>query len=52
MTPEQLNQIADQVKTNLLNGIDREVDSAMKTLGINEDLSEDEWQALIDLILT
>jgi len=52
MTPEQLNQIADQVKTNLLNGIDREVDSAMKTLGINEDLSEDEWQALIDMILT
>jgi len=52
MTPEQLNQIADQVKTNLLNVIDREVDSSMKTLGINEDLSEDEWQALIDMILT
>ncbi len=52
MTPEQLNQIADQVKTNLLNGIDREVDAAMKTLGMNEELSDEEWQALIDLILT
>ena len=52
MTPEQLNQIADQVKTSLLNGIDREVDAAMTTLGINAELSDEEWQALIDMILT
>ena len=52
MTPEQLNQIADQVKTNLLNSIDREVDAAMKTLEINEELSDEEWHALIDMILT
>jgi len=24
----------------------------MKTLGMNEELSDEEWQALIDLILT
>jgi cytochrome c5 len=52
MTPEQVNQIADRVKTNLLNGIDREVDAAMTTLGINAELSDEEWQALIDMILT
>ena len=47
MTPDQLNQIADQVKTSLLNGIDREVDAAMTTLGINAELSDEEWQAYL-----
>jgi len=51
MTPEQLDQIADTVRNNLLNHLDREVDRAMGQLGITGEISDDEWQSLVDLIL-
>lgn len=51
MTPEQLDQIAETVRNNLLNCLDREVDNAMCQLGITDELSDDEWQSLVDLIL-
>jgi len=51
MTPEQLNQIAEAVRNNLLIHLDREVDRAMGQLGITDEISDDEWQSLVDLIL-
>jgi len=51
MPPEQLNQIAEAVRNNLLNHLDREVDRAMGQLGITDEISDDEWQSLVDLIL-
>ena len=51
MTPEQLDQIAETVRNNLLNHLDREVDRAMHQLDITDEISDDEWQSLVDLIL-
>ena len=51
MTPEQLDQIAETVRSNLLNHLDSEVDRAMGQLGITDEISDDEWQSLVDLIL-
>ena len=51
MTPEQLDQIADTVRNNLLNHLDSEVDRAMGQLGITGEISDDEWQSLVDQIL-
>ena len=51
MTPEQLDQIAETVRNNLLNQLDREVDRAMHQLDITDEISADEWQSLVDLIL-
>jgi uncharacterized protein (UPF0147 family) len=51
MTPEQLDRIADTVKDNLVHRLDSEVAAAMDALGITEDISDDEWQTLVDLIL-
>lgn len=52
MTQEQLDQIADVVKTSLLSRLDSEVDQAMSSLGINEEINEQDWQILVDLILS
>ncbi len=52
MTPDQLDQIAKAVQDSLLNSLDREVHSATEQLGITEEISEDDWQSLVDLILT
>ena len=51
MTPDQLDQIAKTVKNNLLNSLDREIQSATEQLGITEEISDDDWQTLVDLIL-
>jgi hypothetical protein len=51
MSPDQLDQIAAKVKDNLLNRLDSEVADAMDTLGITDEISDDEWQTLVDLIL-
>ena len=51
MTTEQLHQIAETVRNNLLNRLDREVDNATRQLGITNEISDDEWQSLVDLIL-
>lgn len=51
MTPEQLDQIAETVRSNLLNHLDSEVDRAMHQLGVTDEISDDEWQSLVDLIL-
>lgn len=51
MTTEQLDQIAKTVRDNLLNHLDREVDNAMCQLDITDEISDDEWQSLVDLIL-
>ena len=51
MTTEQLDQIAETVRNNLLNRLDREVDDAMRQLGITDEISDDEWQSLVDQIL-
>ena len=51
MTPEQLDQIAETVRNILLNHLDSEVDRAIGQLGITDEISDDEWQSLVDLIL-
>jgi hypothetical protein len=51
MTPDQLDQIANAVQDSLLNSIDREIQSATEQLGIAEEISDDDWQTLVDLIL-
>lgn len=51
MTPVQLDQIAETVSNNLLNHLDSEVDRAMHQLDITDEISDDEWQSLVDLIL-
>ena len=48
MTPEQLQKLADNVRQNLLNNIDYEVNRAAESLGLQEEISDDEWQSLID----
>ena len=48
MTPEQLDQIAETVRNNLLERLDSEVDHAMRQLGITGQISDDEWQSLVD----
>ncbi len=39
------------MRNNLLNHLDREVDHAMRQLGITDEISDDEWQSLVDQIL-
>ena len=51
MTPEQLDQIAKAVQDSLLNSLDMYVQSAMEELGITGEISDDDWQTLVDLIL-
>jgi hypothetical protein len=51
MTPEQLDQIAKAVQDSLLNSLDIYVQSAMEGLGITEEISDDDWQTLVDQIL-
>ena len=51
MTPDHLDQIAKAVQDSLLNSLDREVQSAAEHLGITEEISDDDWQTLVDLIL-
>jgi hypothetical protein len=51
MTPEQLDQIAKAVQDSLLNSLDMYVQSAMEELGITEEISDDDWQTLVDQIL-
>ena len=45
MTSEQLDQIAETVRNNLLNRLDSEVDNAMIQPGITDEISDDEWQS-------
>ena len=51
MTPQQLQQIAGKVKDSLLSSLDWQIDSAARDLGIEEEISDEEWQELVDLIL-
>ena len=51
MTNEQLNQIAAAVQNSLLSSMDSYVQSAIEELGIKEEVSDDDWQTLVDLIL-
>ena len=51
MTPDHLDQIAKAVQDSLLNSLDREVQSAAEHLGITEEISDDDWQTLVDLIM-
>jgi len=51
MTPDQLDQIARAVQNRLLNSLDRDIQSATEQLGITEEINDDDWQALVDLIL-
>ena len=51
MNPEQLDQIAKAVQNSLLNSLDMYVQSAMEGLGITEEISDDDWQTLVDQIL-
>lgn len=52
MTPEQLHQLADTVRQNLLNSLDYEVSRAAESLGLQEEINDDEWQNLIDMIFS
>ena len=51
VTPEQIDQIASKVRDNLLNSIDMEVNRAMADLSIDAEISNDDWQAIIDQVL-
>ena len=51
MNIEMMNQIAEKVRFSLLNQLDREVDIAMNELGINEEISDSEWDSLVDMIM-
>ncbi|MCP9832197.1 hypothetical protein KBZ14_14875 [Synechococcus sp. HJ21-Hayes] len=51
MTSEQLDQIAKAVQDSLLNSLDMYAQSAMEELGITEEITDDDWQTLVDLIL-
>jgi hypothetical protein len=51
MTPDQLDQIASVAQKSILNSLDMVVQSAIEELGITEDLGDDDWQTLVDLIL-
>lgn len=50
MTNEQLMQIAQEVQDKLISNAGSLVDDAMQRLGIDEDISDDEWQSLINMI--
>jgi hypothetical protein len=50
LTPEQLDQIASKVRDNLLSHLDVAVPSAMKDLGMDLDISDDDWQAITDQV--
>jgi len=52
MTPEQLHLLADTVRQNLLNSIDYEVNRAAESLGLQEEINDDDWQNLIDMIFS
>ena len=52
MTQEQLDQIANVVKSSLLSRLDSEVDQAMQSLGISDEINDQDWQTLVDLILS
>jgi len=51
MTPEQLDQIASVAQKSILNSLDMYIQSATEQLGISEEISDDDWQTLVDLIL-
>ena len=51
MTQEHLDQIASVAQKSLLNSLDMVVQSAIEELGITEEVSDEEWQTLVDLIL-
>ena len=51
MNIEVMNQIAEKVRSNLLSRLDSEVDSAMNELGINKEISDSEWDSLVDMIM-
>lgn len=52
MNSEQLDQIAETVRDKLLNRLDSEVADAMCQLGITDEISNDEWQSLVNMILS
>ena len=52
LTPEQIDQIATVVRDNFLQyQLDMEVDRAMRSLGIDAEITDDDWQAITDQIL-
>jgi len=53
MNPDQLHQLADSVRQNLLSTIDSQIDSAATSLGlVSEGIDDDDWQSLIDMIFS
>jgi|OM-RGC.v1.037681883 hypothetical protein len=52
LTPEQIDQIATTVRDNILNQLDMEVYRAMDSLGIDADISDDDWQAITDQVFS
>ena len=53
MNPDQLHQLAESVRQNLLSSIDSQIDSAATSLGLSmEDIDDDDWQSLIDMIFS
>ena len=51
MTQEQLREIAHQVQEQILVSVDSEIQAAKDKLGITADISDSEWDELINLIL-
>jgi hypothetical protein len=53
MSPDQLHQLADLVRQNLLNHIDSEINRAIEALGLPmEEFDDDQWQSLIDMVFS
>jgi hypothetical protein len=51
MTSEQLDQLVDTVRESFLRQIDSEINRAMTTLGISQPISDQEFDAVINLVL-
>lgn len=49
--PRTAGSDAETVRNNLLNHLDSEVNRAMRQLYITDEISDDEWQSLVGLIL-
>lgn len=52
LTPEQIDQIATAVRNNILDQLDMEVCRAMDSLGIDAEISDDDWQAITDQVFS
>ncbi len=53
LTPEQIDQIATAVRDNFLqHQLDTEVDRAMCALGIDAEITDEDWQAIADQVFS